>query len=356
MRKHRRGQIQRRGLAPVNEPIALFMLRPADRQIANRVTAVIMIACSVTRIPGGGNSAMWEYQEVASPDEGFAKLFRSGASTLICGEPVIRLCPFCASTGMQTLNHHCHEWPNPPRGGVRSIEHLGGEREYFAAHICTVCGWWNVFRREEHWRRQLCDTFETCAFHSAAWGTLKTFDVTDLTASTEELIQYLVAKYDERLSLHPKKFEEIVGAVYAAEGYSVRVTSYSGDRGLDVIVLDGPEDKVVGIQVRRYRGKIKAEAIRSLAGAMLINGVTRGAFVTTSSFTKGAQATARDCRRIGWPVELIDADSFYTRLRLRQRARYQDPLDLSWPLNQFVLFPDSVPAIDAVGEAAELQS
>ena len=250
------------------------------------------------------------------------------------------------------LTHHCREWANPPRGSVRSIEHPDGEREYFAAHVCTICGWWNVFRREEHWRRQMFDPFETCTFNAAAWGTLKTFDVADLTAPTEALIQYLVAKYDERFCLHPKKFEEIVGAVYASEGYSVRVTSYSGDRGLDVIVLDGPGDQEIGIQVRRYRGKIQAEAIRSLAGAMIVNGITRGAFITTSSFTRGARATARDCCRLGRPVELIDADSFYARLRLRQRARYQDPLDSSYPFNQFVLFPASVPTIDEVGEAA----
>ena len=284
---------------------------------------------------------IWEYREISNDDDGIADLFRASARAFTCGEPVIRVCPFCTSD-MRTLLHRCEEWVLPTRPYL-PLQDDGGERDYFAAHVCVVCGWWNVFRRAENWRQQRPDPFESYTSYTAAWAVLKKFDFADVSAPTEELIRYLVARYAERYRIHPRKFEEIVAAIYAGEGYSVRVTSYSGDRGLDVIVLDGPSDKEIGIQVRRNRGVIQAEAIRSLAGAMLVNGVTQGAFITTSSYSRGARETARLCRKLGHPIELIDAESFYDRLRLRRRALYRDPLDSSCPFRHFLEVPISLP-------------
>jgi hypothetical protein len=298
---------------------------------------------------------IWEYREVSSSEDGHAAMFRASAPSAVCGKALVRICPFCCSTDMRLLDRRCREWDNPPRCRIRLDEDVGGEREYLVAHVCAICGWWYVFRREENWRRQLFDVFETYTVYSAAWGALKKFDVADLTAPNEELIRYLVANYGERLNIHPRKFEEIVAAIYQAEGYSVRVTSYSGDRGLDVIILDGPGDKEIGIQVRRNKGKIKAEAIRSLAGAMMVNGVTRGAFVTTSSFTRGARMTASECGKFGRPVELINSESFYARLRLRQRALYQNPLKSWSPFSMFLMDPIALPTIHEESRRFEQQ-
>lgn len=293
---------------------------------------------------------IWEYHEVSSADDGLAELIRASAPFFIGGKPGIRICPFCSSTDMRTLADHSSQSFKPPRRAIRLVEDVGGGREYFSVHVCAVCGWWNVFRREEDWRQQPLDVFETYTTYNAAWGVLKTFDIADLKAPTEELIKYLAARYDRRFEIHPRKFEEIVGAIYAAEGFSVRVTSYRGDRGHDVIILDGPGDKEVGIEVRRHKGKIEAEPIRSLAGAMMLNGVTQGAFVTTSSFTKGARTMAREYRKLGRPIELIDAPSFFDRLRLRQRALYRDPPDSWCPFSQFLLRPEGPLGLPAIYE------
>ena len=45
-------------------------------------------------------------------------------------------------------------------------------------------------------------------------------------------------------------------------GYRARVTAYSGDDGIDVI-LDGDDDKAVGVQVKRYKNRIEVDQIRS---------------------------------------------------------------------------------------------
>lgn len=83
---------------------------------------------------------------------------------------------------------------------------------------------------------------------------------------------------------HPKLFEDVVCSVFRDFGWNARVTACSGDDGIDV-VLDGESDSTVGVQVKRYKKekKIEAEQIRSLAGALLVNGHTKGIFVTTSS-------------------------------------------------------------------------
>jgi restriction system protein len=72
-------------------------------------------------------------------------------------------------------------------------------------------------------------------------------------------------------------------------GYDAVATSYSGDYGIDAVLKrsDGLE---IGVQVKRYRSSIVVEQIRSFFGALVLGGYTRGIFVTTSKFQRGAPA------------------------------------------------------------------
>jgi restriction system protein len=88
--------------------------------------------------------------------------------------------------------------------------------------------------------------------------------------------------------MHPRRFEELVGAIFSDSGHRVRVTSYSCDNGIDSAVLEGPGDTLIGVQVKRYRNTIIAEQIRSFAGALVLGGITKGVLVTTSSCTTEA--------------------------------------------------------------------
>src|SRR3981189_1301853 len=103
---------------------------------------------------------IWEYREVSDEDDGLVELFRASAGSFTCGKAGIRVCPFCASTDMRTLWHRYREWVFPPRPYL-PLQDDGGEREYFTAHVCAVCGWWNVFQKEECWRQQSPEPFET---------------------------------------------------------------------------------------------------------------------------------------------------------------------------------------------------
>jgi len=85
----------------------------------------------------------------------------------------------------------------------------------------------------------------------------------------------------------------------------------SADRGVDVIILDGPGDKQAGIEVKRWHGKMQVQQIPTLAGALLENGFPRGVFVTTSAFTKGARKAANTFLERGYPIELVDGDKLH---------------------------------------------
>jgi restriction system protein len=192
---------------------------------------------------------------------------------------------------------------------------------YRFVRTCDSCGWWTVERRGVN---VVDDGRYTKMFANIgyAWGELRHLDLSDLSIPITELRHYLLKKYSERFNLNPRRFEEIVGDVFSDFGYTVRVTSFSGDDGIDVVALDGEEGNIVGIQVKRYQAKIEPEQIRAFAGALVLNGMTRGIFVTTSSFTGGAQQTSRRFQKLGLRIELSDANDFYDRLQLKTLSPY----------------------------------
>lgn len=180
---------------------------------------------------------------------------------------------------------------------------------------CGCCGWWSIYRVHQG------DHPKTPQFecHAGAIGCLKELDLTDVSTPLNEVRQYLLAKKDSIFETHPKLFEDVVCSVFKDSGWDARVTAYSGDDGIDV-VLDGKSDSTVGVQVKRYKKehRIEAEQIRSLAGALLVNGHTKGIFVTTSSFRSGARRTAEKLATIGYPIELMDAKGFLEALGIAQ--------------------------------------
>ena len=90
-----------------------------------------------------------------------------------------------------------------------------------------------------------------------------------------------------------------------------------GDRGIDVY-LDGPDESLIGVQVKRWRGAISVEQMTALTGALVVNDCTKGIFVTTSRFRRGAVEFAARSSLRGYPIELVDATKFYQTLKIAQ--------------------------------------
>jgi restriction system protein len=187
--------------------------------------------------------------------------------------------------------------------------------------ICPHCGWWSVFRVHQNEHERTAGIFESL---SGTIGCLKELDLNNISAPLEEVRQYLIAKKEGIYNCNPKLFEDVVCSVFKDLGWDARATAFVGDRGIDVI-LDGPDGSTIGVQVKRYKKerRIEAEQIRSLAGALLQNGHTKGIFVTTSKYRKGAREAAREFTSIGYPIELIDAERFLAALGIAQHNSFE---------------------------------
>jgi restriction system protein len=215
------------------------------------------------------------------------------------------ICTFC-----QTPLHLLHSAQDVIRHKVRGTL----EKQLY---VCPACGWWKV-----EGQRALEDVVHSMQSFSTlgAAASLRELDLTDLSTPIEEVRSYLVAKYDKRFDINPRAFEETVASVFRDLGYSAETTAYSNDDGIDAILTRGRE--TIGVQVKRYKNAIKVEQIRSLAGALLLGGITRGIFVTTSTFQRGAAPTTQQFRCRGYKIELMDATRFYDTLKLAQRTMY----------------------------------
>ena len=119
--------------------------------------------------------------------------------------------------------------------------------------------------------------------------------------------QQLRAKLESQVldilrSAEPRFLERIVVDLLIAMGYGGGdptmgfVTGRSGDGGIDGIVK---QDMLgldhVSIQTKKYAdgSTVGVESLRSFAGAIDSAGTTKGVFVTTSTFTGGAEKYAR---------------------------------------------------------------
>jgi len=207
-----------------------------------------------------------------------------------------------------------------------NIFNSGSDESVTKIGVCKVCGWWKVHevyvywdQEDPHWEEIWRTERHHC--HNGAIGCLKELDTNKIEAPLEEVKQFLAAKYDSRFDMHPRLFEETVASVFKNLGYRARVTAYSNDNGIDVI-LDGPSKSLIGVQVKRYKNTIKAEQIRSLSGALLLGGYTKGIFVTTSHFQSGAYKTAKLSEVRGKPIELIDSKRFLEALHISQINRF----------------------------------
>jgi len=192
---------------------------------------------------------------------------------------------------------------------------IESKEELVWLNCCPVCGWYRVVKDvcvcAEVW--QIWDIFFGLS------GTLKNLDLADVNQPISEVASYLTPKYDSRFYVNPRVFEEVVADVFKNLGYHVSITGYSNDGGIDVI-LEKDQNKSIGIQVKRYKNQIKAEQIRSFAGALMLSGFEKGIFVTTSDFQRGAIKASENFTNKKLPIQLINAKEFYEALKISRKS------------------------------------
>lgn len=133
-----------------------------------------------------------------------------------------------------------------------------------------------------------------------------------------------IAKYlksnDISKVLTPTQFEEFVGKIFEAEGWSIQLTKKTRDGGKDLIAtkLDSVGNKHLAyIEAKRYKEKnvIGIGLLKQFFATILIDNVEKGFFVTSSAFSKPA-------------IKLIsDNEICSTRIQLMDRIKLQEKIN-----------------------------
>jgi HJR/Mrr/RecB family endonuclease len=116
----------------------------------------------------------------------------------------------------------------------------------------------------------------------------------DLSEINDELIAYLAKHPEKMYEMEPRKFEELVAAIFRAKGYDVVLTPRTRDGGLDIRAFHKSDVGVflTLIECKRYGPKrpVSVEIVRGLYGVTESERANAGLIVTTSSFTKDAKS------------------------------------------------------------------
>lgn len=133
--------------------------------------------------------------------------------------------------------------------------------------------------------------------------------------SPQETIEQAIASLNDSLASEllgmildqePYFFEKVVVRLLEVMGYGAgKVTPRSGDGGIDGIITADPLGfDTIYTQAKRYApgNKVGAPEMQAFVGAL--GGVTKGVFITTSSFLPSARDVVDNCRHAR--IELID--------------------------------------------------
>ena len=115
----------------------------------------------------------------------------------------------------------------------------------------------------------------------------------------DEARQMISQKVDNLLELSPREFEEYIGELFSNMGYTVEVTQYSNDKGLDIIMYK--DDIKYGVQCKRYKGTVGSPEIQTFIGALSHANADKGFFVTTGMFSFEAEKMA-----VQHPIQLVN--------------------------------------------------
>jgi hypothetical protein len=109
-------------------------------------------------------------------------------------------------------------------------------------------------------------------------------------------------------SISHQEFELIVLEAFARLGYKANHTSWSGDEGIDGILVKGKNK--IAIQCKKQTSKVGQPALRDFLGAMKHANCAEGFFITTSSFSDPAKSFVKEKN-----IKLIDGKEIIEILR-----------------------------------------
>ena len=99
------------------------------------------------------------------------------------------------------------------------------------------------------------------------------------------------------------EFEKAVAELYSKQGYSAKTTSYSGDGGVDIILIK--DNSKIAVQCKHHSKPVGPNDVRALMGVVASQGFDRGIFVSLNGFT---QTVNTEVRKSKIAIELVDLD------------------------------------------------
>lgn len=116
-----------------------------------------------------------------------------------------------------------------------------------------------------------------------------------------ELIAHLQKHPKTLFDISPRKFEELVAAIFRNNGFAVELTPKTRDGGVDIIAVENSAftgNSIHLIECKRYSpdNKVGIGVVQRLLGTVAQRRATKGIVVTTSSFTQDAIRVAEETR------------------------------------------------------------
>jgi restriction system protein len=117
----------------------------------------------------------------------------------------------------------------------------------------------------------------------------------------DELLEYFRDNPELMFSMPPRKFEELVAAIFRNNGYFVELTPETRDNGVDLIAVERSPltgESVHLIECKRYgpNRPVGIGVVQRLLGVVTCMRATKGIVVTTSYFTGPAHSVAQNSR------------------------------------------------------------
>jgi DNA polymerase III epsilon subunit len=175
----------------------------------------------------------------------------------------------------------------------------------------ALCARYGVVNSPGHIDGALTDALLLAKVYIAGFASLR-MDVPHAISSKKaiwtpdmekELFAYL-RRYPASLrELTPRRFEELIAAIFRNNGFSVELTPQSRDGGVDIIAVQHSAlagDLIHFIECKRYQAsrKVGIGVVQRLLGTVAQRHATKGIVVTTSSFSRDAIQAAADTRHV----------------------------------------------------------
>ena len=178
---------------------------------------------------------------------------------------------------------------------------------------CVRCGFF--FERDD---RYILD-WDAIVRRTLTASLLKELSINDAELGLDELGSHLKRAFADSYSLAPRRFEELVEDIYKGMGYGTRLTKCTRDGGLDIVLLENSDGDQIIVECKRWAKdrKVTVDVVRQMVGVQVLRKANRARIVTTSHFTKDAEAEVALAAQVGgFEIDLVDADALLKELEL----------------------------------------